>query len=76
VGPSTPAIATVASDHHQRPALALPISSLVPNEPDIVQIEDDRGNLQEGDAVLLIIDDECIMPAFCAIFRAKAASKY
>ena len=58
VGPSTPAIATVASDHHQRPTLALPISSLVANEPDIVQIEDDRGNLQEGDAVLLIIEDD------------------
>ena len=40
---------TVSAEHHQRPTLtALPISSLVANEPDIVPIEDDRyNNLQE-----------------------------
>jgi HAMP domain-containing protein/CheY-like chemotaxis protein/signal transduction histidine kinase len=58
VGPSTTSIATLAADHHQRPALALPIASLVANEPDIAPIEDDRANLQEGDAILLIIEDD------------------
>ena len=52
VGPSTTAAATPTGEQHQRPALALPISSFVANEPDIVPIEDDRANLQEGDAVL------------------------
>src|SRR6202167_1202941 len=51
VGPSTTAVATAAGEQHQRPTLALPISSLVANEPDIVPIEDDRASLQEGDAV-------------------------
>src|SRR6266700_7709071 len=46
VGPSATAVAMVAGEHHQRPALAIPISSLVANEPDIVPIEDDRANLQ------------------------------
>ena len=58
VGPSTTALATAAGEQHQRPTLALPISSLVANEPDIVPIEDDRANLQEGDAILLIIEDD------------------
>jgi HAMP domain-containing protein/CheY-like chemotaxis protein/signal transduction histidine kinase len=58
VGPSTAAVATAAAEHHQRPALALPISSLVANEPDIAPIEDDRRNLQDGDAILLIIEDD------------------
>ncbi len=58
VGPSTTAAATPTGEQHQRPALALPISSFVANEPDIVPIEDDRANLQEGDAVLLIIEDD------------------
>jgi HAMP domain-containing protein/signal transduction histidine kinase/DNA-binding response OmpR family regulator len=58
VGPSTTAVATAAGEQHQRPTLALPISSLVANEPDIVPIEDDRASLQEGDAVLLIIEDD------------------
>jgi HAMP domain-containing protein/CheY-like chemotaxis protein/signal transduction histidine kinase len=58
VGPSTTAIAMAAGEQHQRPALALPIASLVANEPDIAPIEDDRANLQEGDAILLIIEDD------------------
>ena len=58
VGPSTPAIATAAGERHQSPALALPISSCVANEPDIEPVEDDRANLQEGNAVLLIIEDD------------------
>ncbi len=58
VGPSTTSIAMAAGEQHQRPALALPIASLVANEPDIPPIEDDRANLQEGDAILLIIEDD------------------
>ena len=58
VGPSTTSIATSAGEHHQSPALALPISSFVANEPDIEPVEDDRANLQEGDAILLIIEDD------------------
>jgi HAMP domain-containing protein/CheY-like chemotaxis protein/signal transduction histidine kinase len=58
VGPSTTALAMAAGEQHQRPVLALPISSLVANEPDIAPIEDDRANLQEGDAILLIIEDD------------------
>ncbi len=58
VGPSATAVAMVAGEQHQRPALAIPISSLVANEPDIVPIEDDRANLQAGDAILLIIEDD------------------
>ena len=58
VGPSTASVAAVSTEHHQRPTLALPISSLVANEPDIVPIEDDRNNLLEGDAILLIIEDD------------------
>jgi HAMP domain-containing protein/CheY-like chemotaxis protein/signal transduction histidine kinase len=57
VGPST-AIAAGAIDQHLRPAMVLPMSSLVANEPEIAPIEDDRGNLQDGDAVLLIIEDD------------------
>jgi HAMP domain-containing protein/CheY-like chemotaxis protein/signal transduction histidine kinase len=56
VGPSTTGIATAAGEQHQRPTI--PISSLVANEPDIVPIEDDRANLQEGDAILLIVEDD------------------
>jgi CheY-like chemotaxis protein/signal transduction histidine kinase len=57
VGPSTPSTAT-AGEPRQRPTLVLPISSLAANEPDMVAIEDDRADLQEGDAVLLIIEDD------------------
>ncbi|HEY4382831.1 MAG TPA: HAMP domain-containing protein [Acidobacteriaceae bacterium] len=58
VGPSTASAVPATTDSHQRAALALPISSLVANEPDSISIEDDRGNLQEGDAVLLIVEDD------------------
>ena len=58
VGPSTPAAPTVTGEQHHGPTLALPISSFVANEPDIVSIEDDRANLQEGDAILLVIEDD------------------
>jgi len=58
VGPSTPAAITATGEEHQGRMLALPISSFVANEPDIVPIDDDRANLQEGDAILLIIEDD------------------
>jgi HAMP domain-containing protein/CheY-like chemotaxis protein len=58
VGPSTNVVATSTGEQNQRPALTLPISSLVANEPDIVSVQDDRDNLQDGDAVLLIIEDD------------------
>src|SRR6202789_2977962 len=38
-GPSTAAVATAAAEHHQRPALALPISSPVAIEPVIPPLE-------------------------------------
>ena len=58
VGPSTSAVAMAGGEQQQRPTLALPLASLVANEPEIVRVEDDRAILQEGDAVLLIIEDD------------------
>jgi HAMP domain-containing protein/CheY-like chemotaxis protein/signal transduction histidine kinase len=50
--PSTPSI------QHHGPALALPMASLVAKDPEFEPIEDDRNRLEEGDAVLLIIEDD------------------
>ncbi len=62
VGPSTRVVANLAEKQQgeiqQIRPVALPISSTVVNEPDIGPIEDDRGNLQEGDPILLIIEDD------------------
>ena len=57
VGPSTQTTASLG-DGNKGPSLALPISSLVTVEPVVETIEDDRNNLEEDDAVLLIIEDD------------------
>jgi HAMP domain-containing protein/CheY-like chemotaxis protein/signal transduction histidine kinase len=56
-GPSTP-IVVAKSDAYHGPALALPMTGLASAEPDVQSIEDDRNDLQPGDAILLIIEDD------------------
>src|SRR5437763_11922114 len=57
VGPSTQ-IVSVASFPHHGPRLELPASVMTTLEDPIEVLEDDRNNIQAGDAVLLIVEDE------------------
>ncbi|MHB1938803.1 MAG: HAMP domain-containing protein [Acidobacteriaceae bacterium] len=57
VGPSTQ-IASPMGDMSHGSALALPISKLVAEEPKNEPIQDDRDNLQEGDPILLVVEDD------------------
>ncbi len=76
VGPSTQVIANLAEkqqgEKQQIRPVALPIPSMAVNEPDIGPIEDDRGNLQEGDPILLIIEDDAhYAQMLCDLSRDK-----
>ncbi|WP_260473030.1 HAMP domain-containing protein [Edaphobacter aggregans] len=53
VGPSTQAVST-PRNVHDGPM----IPSLMAQEPEIEAIDDDRHNLEEGDAILLIVEDD------------------
>ena len=57
VGPSTQSTA-LPNSASSATALSFPLSSLVVHEPEIDPIDDDRDRLEEGDAVLLIIEDD------------------
>ncbi len=56
VGPAS--ILANAAETRPGPTLALPLSSLVAAEPATETVDDDRIALEEGDAVLLIIEDD------------------
>ena len=58
VGPSTQMTASISTVAHHGPSLALPIATLVTKEPEVQTIADDRNDLQVGDLVLLIIEDD------------------
>jgi HAMP domain-containing protein/CheY-like chemotaxis protein/signal transduction histidine kinase len=57
VGPSTQ-IVNAASIPHHGPRLDLPVSVMTAMEDPIEVLEDDRNNIQPGDAVLLIVEDD------------------
>src|SRR3984893_13641975 len=57
VGPSTQ-IVNAASLPHHGPRLELPVSVMTAMEDPIEVLEDDRNNIQPGDAVLLIVEDD------------------
>jgi CheY-like chemotaxis protein/signal transduction histidine kinase/HAMP domain-containing protein len=56
VGPSTPVVS--ATLPHHGPRLELPVSAMVALEDPIEVLEDDRDNIEAGDAVLLIVEDD------------------
>ncbi len=59
VGPSTQITTPQEESHHMHvPAKGLPFSALAVKEPEVETIEDDRNSLQEGDSVLLIVEDD------------------
>ena len=58
VGPSAQLVATSTGELQERPVASIPLATLVANEPDFDPIVDDRNNLQPGDAVLLVIEDD------------------
>jgi len=57
VGPASSSTSEVLSENRGAPAV-LKIASAVAVERAAEEIEDDRANLQEGDAVLLIVEDD------------------
>jgi signal transduction histidine kinase/HAMP domain-containing protein/DNA-binding response OmpR family regulator len=57
VGPSTQIINAASLPHHG-PRLDLPVSVMTSMEDPIEVLEDDRNNIQPGDAVLLIVEDD------------------
>jgi HAMP domain-containing protein/CheY-like chemotaxis protein/signal transduction histidine kinase len=57
VGPAVPSIA-VRKEPYPGSALASPVSSVSGNERLVDHVEDDRLILQEGDAILLIVEDD------------------
>jgi HAMP domain-containing protein/CheY-like chemotaxis protein/GAF domain-containing protein len=57
VGPSTPIVSAASLPHHG-PRLELPASAMTALEDPIEALEDDRNNIQPGDAVLLIVEDD------------------
>lgn len=58
VGPSTQVTTSVSPQAHHRLSLALPITTLVAKEPEVQTIVDYRDVLQEGDLVLLIVEND------------------
>jgi CheY-like chemotaxis protein/signal transduction histidine kinase len=57
VGPATSASLVPASDM-SHPPLSLPVAPFISPEKVMEAIEDDRNNLQPGDAILLIVEDD------------------
>jgi HAMP domain-containing protein/CheY-like chemotaxis protein/signal transduction histidine kinase len=57
VGPSTQIVSAAILPHHG-PRLELPVSVMTAMEDPIEVLEDDRNNIQPGDAVLLIVEDD------------------
>jgi HAMP domain-containing protein/CheY-like chemotaxis protein/signal transduction histidine kinase len=57
VGPSTQIVSAASLPHHG-PRLELPASVMTAMEDPIEVLEDDRNNIQPGDAVLLIVEDD------------------
>jgi HAMP domain-containing protein/CheY-like chemotaxis protein/signal transduction histidine kinase len=57
VGPSTQVVSAAGLPHHG-PRLELPASVMTAIEDPIEVLEDDRNNVQPGDAVLLIVEDD------------------
>src|ERR1700687_5879954 len=57
VGPKTPLVSSANLVHHG-PRLELAASSITTLEEPIQRIEDDRHNIEPGDAVLLIVEDD------------------
>jgi CheY-like chemotaxis protein/signal transduction histidine kinase/HAMP domain-containing protein len=57
VGPSVSGVSTSGSPQH-RPGFELPASAITAMEEPMEQLEDDRHNIQLGDAVLLIVEDD------------------
>ena len=58
VGPSTQLTTTMTPEQRHSAPNAVSIATLVAKEPEIREIADDRNNLEPGDAVLLIIEDD------------------
>jgi CheY-like chemotaxis protein/signal transduction histidine kinase/HAMP domain-containing protein len=58
VGPATSASLVPANDMSHPPLLSLPVAPFISPEKVIETIEDDRNNLQPGDAILLIVEDD------------------
>ena len=56
VGPATPAVSTASQPNHG--LLELPTSAIASIEDSIEIVEDDRNNIQAGDTVLLIVEDD------------------
>jgi HAMP domain-containing protein/CheY-like chemotaxis protein/signal transduction histidine kinase len=56
-GPSVPMTPPV-EDARQKSALPVPLAKFLGNAPETESIEDDRVNLQEGDSILLIVEDD------------------
>jgi CheY-like chemotaxis protein/signal transduction histidine kinase len=57
VGPATQIVSAASLPHHG-PRLELPVSVMTAMEDPIEVLEDDRDNIQPGDAVLLIVEDD------------------
>jgi CheY-like chemotaxis protein/signal transduction histidine kinase/HAMP domain-containing protein len=57
VGPATPNVSAASLPHHG-PRLELPPSGITAMEDPIEAPEDDRNDIQPGDAVLLIVEDD------------------
>ena len=71
VGPATPMISPPGPAHHG-PRLELPGSVKAVMEDTIEPVEDDRNNIQPGDAVLLIVEDDVhYARVLCDLSREK-----
>ncbi len=71
VGPSTSIVSTTTLPHHG-PRLELPASAITAMEDPIEVLEDDRNNIQPGDAVLLIVEDDVHYASIlCDLSREK-----
>ena len=71
VGPSTSIVSATTLPHHG-PRLELPASAITAMEDPIEVLEDDRNNIQPGDAVLLIVEDDVHYASIlCDLSREK-----
>jgi len=71
VGPTTQAVSTASLLHHG-PRLELPAAVMTAIEDPIEKIQDDRNEIQPGDAVLLIVEDDVrYARILCDLSRAE-----